>query len=150
MPPPDHPRSTASLFGHPLHPLLVPFPIVCFVGALLTDIAYWRTAFIMWANFSAWLITAGLVMGGLAALLGLIDYAANRAVRRLRAAPWHMGINIVVMLLELVNILVHSRDGWTSVVPEGLALSAVSVALLLVSGWLGQHLVYRQGVGVAR
>lgn len=150
MPAPDHPRSTAALFGHPLHPLLVPFPIVCFVGALITDLAYWRTAFIMWSNFSAWLITAGLVMGGLAALLGLIDYAANRAVRRLRAAPWHMGINIVVMLLELINILVHSRDGWTSVVPEGLALSTISVALLLVSGWLGQHLVYRQGVGVAR
>lgn len=61
-----------------------------------------------------------------------------------------MGLNILVMLLELLNIFVHSRDGWTSVVPEGLALSAVSVALLLVSAWLGGHLVYRQRVGVAR
>lgn len=147
---PDHPRSTAALFGHPLHPMLVPFPIVCFVGALLTDIAYAQTAFIMWSNFSAWLITAGLATGALAALLGLADYVGSQSVRRRRAAPWHMGINIVVMMLELINILVHSRDGWTSVVPEGLALSAISVALLLVSGWLGQHLVYRQGVGVAR
>src|SRR4051794_14561653 len=56
----DRPRSTARIAGHPIHPKLVPFPIVCFVGALLTDIAYWRTADIMWANFSAWLLAAGL------------------------------------------------------------------------------------------
>ena len=146
----DRPRSTAALFGHPLHPMVVPFPIVCFTGALITDIAYWRTAFIMWSNFSAWLIAAGLVTGALAALLGIIDYAGSRRVRRLRAAPWHMALNLAAWVIELLNALVHSRDGWTSAVPEGLALSALAVALLVVSGWLGQHMVYRRGVGVAR
>ena len=50
-------RSTAAVAGHPLHPMLVPFPIVCFVGTLVTDIAYWATANVMWADFSAWLLT---------------------------------------------------------------------------------------------
>ncbi|MGY4421796.1 putative membrane protein [Bradyrhizobium sp. JR6.1] len=59
---------------HPLHPMLVPFPIACFVGTLVTDITYWRTAEMMWADFSAWLLFAGLIMGGLAAIAGLIDF----------------------------------------------------------------------------
>jgi uncharacterized membrane protein len=46
-----NPRSTASIVGHPIHPMLIPFPIACFVGTLLTDITYWRTADMLWANF---------------------------------------------------------------------------------------------------
>lgn len=147
---PVHPRSTAAIFGHPIHPMLVPFPIVCFVGALLTDIAYACSANIMWANFSIWLITAGLVMGALAALAGLVDYLGSRAIRALPVASVHMVINLAVWVIQLLNAFVHSRDGWTSVVPTGLTLSIISVLLLLVSGWLGGHLVYRNGVGVRR
>ena len=58
-----NPASTARIAGHPIHPMLVPFPIACFIGALLTDIAYARTADIMWANFSAWLLAVGIIMG---------------------------------------------------------------------------------------
>jgi uncharacterized membrane protein len=144
------PRSTASIFGYPIHPMLVPFPIVCFIGALITDIAYTQTANIMWANFSIWLITAGLVMGGFAALAGLVDYFGDRRVRAIRTATVHMLLNISVWVLELFNAFVHSRDGWTSVVPTGITLSAISVALLAVSGWLGGSLVYRHGVGTPR
>ena len=130
--------------------MLVPFPIVCFIGALLTDIAYVKSANVQWTNFSVWLITAGLVMGGFAALAGIIDYAGDRRVRAARAATAHMVINITVYVLELFNAFVHSRDGWTSVVPTGLTLSIISVLLLAVSGWLGQSLVYKHGVGVSR
>lgn len=130
--------------------MLVPYPIVCFVGALLTDIAYVNTANIQWANFSVWLITAGLVMGGLAALMGLIDYFGDRRVRAARPATPHMLLNIAVWVLQLFNAFVHSRDGWTSVVPTGITLSAISVVLLAVSAWLGHSLVYRHRVGVAK
>ena len=58
-----NPASSVQVAMHPIHPMLVPFPIVCFVGTLLTDLAYWKTAEMMWANFSAWLLFAGLVMG---------------------------------------------------------------------------------------
>jgi uncharacterized membrane protein len=130
--------------------MLVPFPITCFIGALLTDIAYLKSANMQWSNFSIWLITAGLVIGGLAALTGLIDYFGDRRVRAKRAATPHMLINILVFVIELFNAFVHSRDGWTSVVPTGITLSAISVALLAVSAWLGGTLVYKHGVGVAR
>ena len=146
--PHDHPRSTAQIFGHPLHPMLVPFPIACFIGALLTDLAYYATANVQWSNFSIWLITAGLVMGGLAALTGIIDYAGDRRVRAARPATPHMLINLAVFVIELFNAFVHSRDGWTAVVPTGLTLSVISVLLLGVSAWLGGSLVYKHRVGV--
>jgi uncharacterized membrane protein len=144
----ENPRSTAKLFGHPLHPMLVPFPMVCFIGALATDLAYVASANVMWSNFSNWLITVGLVMGGLAALTGIIDYAGDKRVRAARQATPHMLLNMAVFVLEIFNAFVHNRDGWTSVVPTGLTLSVVSVALLAVSAWLGASLVYKHGVGV--
>jgi uncharacterized membrane protein len=146
----DHPRSTASIFGRPLHATLVPFPITCFVGALLTDIAYVNSANVQWSNFSNWLITAGLVMGGLAALTGMIDYISDRRVRATRSVTPHMLLNIAVWVIQLFNVFVHNRDGWSSVVPTGITLSAISVVLLAVSTWLGHTLVYRDGVGVAK
>lgn len=143
-----NPRSTASIAGHPIHPMLVPFPIACFVGALITDITYWRTANIMWSDFSSWLIAAGLLMGGLAALAGLIDFISNRAVRMQSPAWPHMIGNVIALVVALFNAFVHSHDAWTSVVPTGLILSAIVVAILLFTGWMGWSMVYRHRVGV--
>lgn len=144
----SHPRSTARILGHPIHPMLVPFPIAFFIGAFVTDIVYSQTENLMWQYFSIWLITAGLVMGGLAALFGLIDYFGNRAVRAQRPATWHMLLNLLAWVLELLNAFVHSRDGWTAVVPQGIILSGVVTLILLVSAWLGGSLTYRHAVGV--
>jgi uncharacterized membrane protein len=145
---PDNPRSTVSLFGHPLHPMLVPFPIVCFVGTLATDLAYWKTANMMWANFSAWLLTAGLVMAVLAALAGIVDFFGDRRIRQLRPAWIHGVGNALALVLAIFNAFVHSRDAYTSVVPTGLVLSALVVLILLVTGWNGWEMVYRHRVGV--
>lgn len=145
----QNPRSTARIAGHPIHPMLVPFPIACFVGALVTDIAYAKSLNLMWATFSVWLLTAGLVMAGLAAVAGLIDFIFSPKIRSLRAA-WIHGIgNGVAVLLSLVNAFVHSRDGYTAVVPTGITLSAIVVLILLVTGWMGWEMVYRHRVGVA-
>ena len=144
-----NPRSTAKIFGHPIHPMIVPFPLAFFVAAFVTDIVYSHTDNLMWQYFSIWLITGGLVMGGLAALVGFIDYFGDREVRAQRPATPHMLLNVVAMLVALVNAFVHSRDGWTAVVPEGLILSGIVVLMLGVSSWLGGSLVYRHRVGVA-
>jgi uncharacterized membrane protein len=144
-----NPASTARIAGHPIHPMLVSFPIACFVGTLLTDMAYWKTAEIMWADFSAWLLFAGLVLGGLAAIAGLIDFIGNRRIRNLTAAWLHFIGNIIVLALAFCNALVHSRDAWTSVVPDGLILSALTVLVLLFTGWMGWAMVYRHHVGVS-
>jgi uncharacterized membrane protein len=129
--------------------MLVPIPIACFVGVLLTDLAYWRTAEMMWANFSAWLVTVGVIMGFLAAIFGLIDFLGNRFIRRQGPAWPHAVGNILVLVLATLNMFVHTRDAWTSVVPWGLALSAAVVLILLFTGWMGWSLVYRHRVGVA-
>lgn len=143
----DIPRSTARIGGHPIHPMLVPIPIACFVGTLISDLMYWRTASMQWANFSAWLVTIGVIVGWLAAIAGLIDFLANRAIRAQPPAWPHFIGNLVVLILATFNMMIHSRDAYTSVVPSGLILSALSVALLLVTGWLGWSMVYRYRVG---
>jgi uncharacterized membrane protein len=145
-----HPRSTARIFGHPIHPMLIPFPIAFFIGAFVTDIVYTQSANVTWQYFSIWLISAGLALGGLAAIFGFIDYFGDRRVRALRPATPHMLLNLLAMILSLVNAFVHSRDGWRAVVPEGIILSGVVVLILAVSAWLGGSLTYRHGVGVDR
>ena len=139
---------TLKLAKRPIHPMLVPFPIVCFVGTFLSDLAYWRTMDMMWADVSAWLVTLGVVLGVLAALAGLVDFLGNRLIRKQRPAWPHVLGNVVVLVLSFINALVHSRDAWTSVVPTGLILSGVTVLVLLFTGWMGWSLVYRHRVGI--
>ncbi|WP_237065818.1 DUF2231 domain-containing protein [Loktanella sp. M215] len=130
--------------------MLVVFPLTCFTLTLFTDLAYWQTSDLMWQNFSAWLLFAGLVFGGLAALAGLVDLVANPRIRAISTAWVHAVGNICVLLLALLNSLVHAGDGWTAVVPWGLALSALTVAIMVFTGWLGASLVHQYGVGVAQ
>lgn len=127
--------------------MLDPFPIVCFTGALLTDIAYANTAQVQWVNFSAWLLAFGFATGLLSALFGLIDMLRRTRAERTAAAWWHMGGALLLLVIALVNNFVHSRDGWTSVVPLGLTLSAITVAVMAVSGFLGHRLVYVDSAG---
>jgi uncharacterized membrane protein len=143
-----NPRSTASLRGHPIHVMLVPVPIFCFVATLITDIVYWRTAAMQWANFSAWLRVIGILFALLAAAAGLIDFFNEPRIRELRPAWIHAIGNITVLILSIFNVMIHSRDAYTSVVPTGLILSAIVVAILLVTGWNGWTMVYRYRVGV--
>jgi uncharacterized membrane protein len=135
-----HPR--IAIGGVPVHAMLVPFPIACFTGALLTDLAYAGSAEVQWTNFSQWLLLAGTVFAGLAAVFGLLDYVLNPRPARPAIGLWHMVLNLVLFILAVVNNFVHARDGWTSVVPTGLTLSAVMVLIMIVSGFLGHRMAY--------
>lgn len=143
-------RSTAQIARHPIHPMLVPIPIVCFIGALITDITYTVTAEMMWADFSSWLILVGFIGGVIAALAGLTDFLSNRLIRAQAPAWPHLLGNLLVLVLSFFNLLIHTRDAWTSVVPVGLILSIIVVLILPITGWLGWAMVYRHGVGVVR
>jgi len=143
-----NPRSTVRLGGRPLHAMLVPIPIICFVGTLITDIVYWQTAAMLWADMSDWLLLVGLIVSVIAVPAGLIDFFGDPRIRELRAAWVHAIGNVTVVILAIFNCLIHTRDAYTSVVPSGLILSALVVVILLVTGWNGWALVYRHGVGV--
>ncbi|WP_313900786.1 DUF2231 domain-containing protein [Methylobacterium sp. J-077] len=143
-----YPRSTASIAGHPIHPMLVPIPIVCFVGTFVTDIAYWSTANMQWANFSVWLLSVGLIASVFAGIAGAVDFFGDRSIRRLKPAWIHAGGNALALILAILNVFVHSRDAYTSVVPTGLILSALVVLILAVTGWNGAELIHRYRVGV--
>ena len=68
----NNPRSTAQIAGHPLHPMLIPFPIVSFVGALVTDVMFLTTGEGGWATASNWLLGIGLVTAALAAATAVL------------------------------------------------------------------------------
>lgn len=130
--------------------MLVPVPLVCFTATLATDIVYWRTAAMLWADISAWLLLIGLIVSLFAAAAGLGDFFGNPRIRELRAAWIHSIGNIAALILSIFNAMIHTRDAYTSVVPSGLILSALVVAILLVTGWNGWTMVYRHGVGVSQ
>lgn len=142
---PDRP-SYGGHASHPIHGMLAAYPLAFFTGALVTDIFYANTADMQWANFSIWLITGGLLMGVLAAIVGIVDGVANRR-RRPRRSSWpHSLGTLLMMALALVNAFIHSRDAWTSVVPTGLILSAIVAVLALATSWLGYSLETRQEI----
>lgn len=97
-----NPRSTAQIAGHPLHPMLIPFPIAFFVAAFACDLAFLQSSNAMFATASKWLIGAGLVMAALAAVMGLIDFLGDEQIRTFSTAQWHAGGNVLAVLIELL------------------------------------------------
>jgi uncharacterized membrane protein len=143
-----NPKSTASIFGHPIHPMLIPFPIAFFIGTFACDLAYWKTGNALWVTGTEWLLGAGLVMAALAAVAGLIDFLGESRIRNLTAAWLHAGGNVMVVLIEAYNFYIRYSTGPGSVLYVGLSLSLVVVGALLFTGWMGWEMVYRNKVGV--
>ena len=138
-------RSTAIFRGRPIHKTVASFSAAYFVGALVTDLVYWQMPAVMWERFSIWLITAGLVVAGFTVVAYVIDLLAGRQIDR-PALPRAVGYALAV-LLSLVNAFVHSRDGYTAVVPAGLTLSGLVIVVLLVTARVGAALANRTRVG---
>ncbi len=107
--------------------MLATFPVVCFAGALLTDLAYKASPVMQWSNFSAWLLAFGMAFAVIAAIFGAIARFRTRAMRRTLADTLLAVIVVAVLVLALINNLVHTRDTWQSVVPTGLTLSLLTV-----------------------
>ena len=141
-----HPRSTATIAGHPIHPMLIPFPIVCFILTFILDIVYARGDTGV-AEASTWILGFGLVMAALAAVAGLTDYLGDERVRGLSDALKHMLANVTAVVLEVVNFFLRLKNP-DSIGSTGVYLSVVVVLILLYSGWKGGDLVFKHGVGV--
>lgn len=148
----DHPirglPSTAAIGGHPLHPLMIPYPVAFLTGALATDLAARGTNDPFWARASKWLLGAGVVSGLAAGAVGAIDYFTIRRAREKNVGKIHAYGNPVAIALATANLL--ARRGKGDAAPSGtaLGLTVATAALVGLTGWAGSELSYRHMVGV--
>ena len=127
----------------PFHPFFVGFGGALLMTALFTDTMYVSNSLMQWANFSAWLITGGLVLALVSLIVLILDLATGRG----GPIRWFdLALVGVAALLSLVNMFVHTRDAWTSVVPTGITLSLIVSVLLLIAGLRGWRIT---SIGVA-
>jgi uncharacterized membrane protein len=121
------------------------FSAAYFAGALVTDVVYWQMPDVLWERFSIWLICAGLVVAAIAIVAYAIDLGLGK---RIETPAWPRVIGYALaVFLSLINAFVHSRDGYTAVVPSGLILSALVVAVLLATSWIGMALANPPRIG---
>jgi uncharacterized membrane protein len=141
-------QAVAAVDGHPLHPVVVPLPIGAFVGAFAADVAYLRTRDRFWARGARVLTAAGLGTGLLAGSLGALDFTGRRPIRRHPSAWVHAAGNVAVLALGLGSLALRGRDERAAITRGGLAISGSIATILLVTGWLGGELAYRERIGV--
>jgi uncharacterized membrane protein len=115
--------------------LLLGFPLILFLGALLADLAYFRTQEIQWVNFAAWLNAGALLCGGIVLGKAIIDLFRRRDDQR---SPMFLLLLAAMWIVGLANALVHTRDGWASM-PMGLILSLVVAVLAIAAAWAALH-----------
>jgi uncharacterized membrane protein len=138
----------ARLLGHPIHPMLIVFPL----GLLATAVAFDVVGIVRndstWYGISYWMIAAGIIGGLLAAIFGLIDWVGiPPRTRAKRIGLLHGGTNVIVVLLFVISWFMRGSAG--NLPSRGaFALSFIGVALALVGGWLGGELVDRLSIGV--
>lgn len=131
--------------NHPIHPMLVPFPIGLWVFSLVADIIYLASDNVSWATVAYYSMAGGIIGAIAAAVPGFLDYLALKPSRIRDIAFRHLLFNVVALILFIVNFFVREA-GTVSAGP--FILSIVGVLLIMVSGWLGGHMVYVQGMAV--
>lgn len=137
-----------KIAGHPVHPMLIVFPLGLLATAVIFDIITLSTSDGKWSTMAWYMIGAGILGGLLAAVFGLIDWMGIPSNTRAKAVGlWHGGLNVLVVLLFAGSWLLRRPDPAT---PTGLALtlSFITVVIAVVAGWFGGELVDRLGVGV--
>jgi uncharacterized membrane protein len=145
----SNPRSTAQIAGHPIHPMLVPFPIAFFTATLVCDLVYRQNGDPFWFTATQYLLAAGIVMALVAAVAGFTDFLGDARIRALAIAWAHMVGNLALVLIQAFNWYLRDDMGPAAVIPTGLLLSLLAVLLMLVNGWLGWEMVYRKRVAIA-
>ena len=142
-------ESKAKIMGHPLHPILIPFPLGLLSTSVIFDVVHLLTGNGKWSEISFWMIAAGVIGGLAAAVFGVIDWLAIPSGTRAKAVGmWHGAINVVMVTLFIVSWLLRA-DAPGDPGTAAIVLSFVAVGLASLGGFLGGELVVRLGVGVA-
>lgn len=137
-----------ALGQHPLHPMVVTFPIAFFIAALGADAAFWYGGDEFWPRCSLWLLGAGSAIGIVAAATGTLELLTVARIRH-RAAGWsHFVAAVMLLSIESINWAMRLPDPAGAVLPLGIYLSALGAGLVGLAGWLGGNLVFRDQVGV--
>lgn len=142
-------RSVAHFKSHPIHPMLIPFPLAFLTGAFLADLVAVIADSGEWWRFGGWLALAGIVTAVIAGIPGLIDllYAVPPNSSGKKRGIYHMVVNLTVVALFIIAWLVRDSDpprpSWVVVIIE-----AIGAGLLGVGGWMGGTLAYRNLIGV--
>ena len=143
--------SPASIAGHPIHPMLIPFPIALWVFSVVADIVYFWRDNPIWEVFAFYTLLTGCLGAIAAAIFGLIDYFAIEDKRVVKIANWHARLNVLALLLFAASWYLRTNNG-SDMVNDSLtipfALSIIGVLVVTISGWLGGELVFKHGVAV--
>jgi uncharacterized membrane protein len=140
--------STVAIAKHPLHPLIVTFPIAFLTGALGADIGYWLTHDPFWARAAIWLIGSGFISGLVAAFTGMLDFVKIDRVKKHSAGWIHMAGNVSALVLTLINWYLRRDNVEGAILPTGIILSAIVASALGITGWFGAELIYRHKISV--
>ena len=132
VPLPDVPVPARPI--HPFHAALLAGTVPLFLGGLLSDIGYARTAEPQWSNFASWLVAGAMVFTGLALLWSLVTLLR---LRRRHGWPVICGLLLLVaFVLGLIDAFVHARDAW-GIMPTGPILTGIVTVLAIIATWIG-------------
>jgi uncharacterized membrane protein len=141
-------RTPASVAGHPIHPMLVTIPIGLWLFSFVCDLILLKSENPdLWETLAFYAMAGGVIGALAAAIPGTIDMLSLSGQPR-KTAQIHMGINLAVVALYAVNLWLRLQGSDDEVEKGPIIMSAVTVVMLAISGWLGGHLVYRHGVAV--
>ncbi|MFY0664845.1 MAG: DUF2231 domain-containing protein [Natronospirillum sp.] len=140
--------SRMSIKGHPIHPVLIHFPVAALLGLVCTDLAYLWTGDFFWARASIWLVGIGALGGWVSGTVGLIDLLIVPRIRRLITAGCHAILAVMLLSLASLNWLLRLGDPAAVVWPWGLYLSLLTAGVIALTSFLGGKLVYEFAVGV--
>ncbi|PAU76230.1 DUF2231 domain-containing protein [Halomonas salipaludis] len=140
-------KSRVSLGGHPLHPVMIHFPVAALMALVASDLGYLLSGDPFWARASLWLAGVGAFGGWIASVAGIIDLVTVKRIRRLITGWSHAIIAVMMLSLASLNWLFRLDDP-SDMLPWGLALSLMTAAMIALAGWLGGQLVYEHAVGV--
>ncbi|MDQ6808957.1 MAG: DUF2231 domain-containing protein [Verrucomicrobiota bacterium] len=138
----------ANLLGHPIHPMLIVFPLGLLPAAVVCDVIFLVRHNPNWGHVAYWLIAGGVLGGLAAALFGFIDWLGlESGTRAKRIGAWHGGINVIVTALFAVSWFLRRAAPDSPTMPA-IAFGMIALVFALVAAWMGGELVYRLSVGV--
>jgi len=142
-------ESKAKFLGHPIHPILIVFPLGLLITALIFDVVYFATGNVEFATVAYWSIAAGIIGGLLAAVFGLVDWLNIPSDTRAKSVGlWHGIGNVVVVVLFALSWWLRSGDATYAPSTTAFILALAGIGIGAVTGWMGGELVNRMGVGV--